>query len=476
MQTARRPRVTIKTALVAGFGLTLGLWTFTGYHVIREMRHAHEQAAHISERFQHAQELLTSVRMDVLQASVLVSDALLGTGRAAVIERLGIADVYAGIDATLDAYVPVSASEDERERVAWMRTQIHDFRDASLEVLAPSPELSTGETRLVLRRLMPKRESIIRLTDEIQSLNRTAFVDAQRAAAAMSGGAQTQIWSVFGTALLTSLAIAWGAARHAVRLEHRLTEQRAREERIATDLQRLSARLVAAQEDEQRRIARELHDEVGQALSTVSVELSVARRRLDRIGSDSTLLSDAQASAESALRSVRDLSHLLHPTALDDLGLVAALDSHVAEFRRRHRIDVDFRATGLDRRQPAEVERAVYRIVQEALTNMARHAHATGGEVRLESADGRLTVTVDDNGIGFDSGDVERPGGRQGLGLLGMRERAAQLRGSITVGPSPDGGTRVRAEFPVAARRPPARADAAPERPIQHDLTEVTHG
>ena len=104
MQTARRPRVTIKTALVAGFGLTLGLWTFTGYHVIREMRHAHEQAAHISERFQHAQELLTSVRMDVLQASVFVRDALLGTGRAAVIERLGIADVYARIDATLDAY------------------------------------------------------------------------------------------------------------------------------------------------------------------------------------------------------------------------------------------------------------------------------------------------------------------------------------------------------------------------------------
>jgi len=149
---------------------------------------------------------------------------------------------------------------------------------------------------------------------------------------------------------------------------------------------------------------------VGQAFERVAVELSVARRRLERIGGSPTLLADAQSSADSRPASVRDLSHLLHPTVLDDLGLVAALESYVAEFRRRHRLAVEFRHDGLQLRQPAETERAVYRIVQEALTNMARHAHAPEGRVVLQAEGGMLRVVIEDDGTGFDAPDVERPG------------------------------------------------------------------
>jgi signal transduction histidine kinase len=225
-------------------------------------------------------------------------------------------------------------------------------------------------------------------------------------------------------------------------------EQHVREERITADLQRLSARLVQAREEEQRRIARELHDEVGQALSAVKVELAVAERRIEKMSGAHALLADAQSSADSALHSVRDLSHLLHPSALDDLGLVAALDSHISDFRRRYQIAVDFRHHGLDRRLQAETERAVYRIVQEALTNVARHAKATAGAVRLTTQAALLTVTIEDNGGGFDVDDVERPGKRRGLGLLSIRERVAGLNGSVRIDSTPGRGSRIEVALP----------------------------
>ena len=241
---------------------------------------------------------------------------------------------------------------------------------------------------------------------------------------------QRQVWTVFGFALAISLAIGWLAFQHSARLERRLTEQRAREEQIAIDLQRLSARQVHTQEEEQRRIARELHDEVGQMLSAVKMELAVAARKLDRTGGGTSLLCDAQSSVDIALRSVRDLSYLLHPSALDDLGLVAALESHLADCGRRHGIVVDFSHDGIDGRHGEETERALYRIVQEALTNIARHARARR-RVRLSGDAATCRVVIEDDGVGFDVADVERPGRRRGLGLLGIRERVSQLRGGV---------------------------------------------
>jgi two-component system, NarL family, sensor histidine kinase UhpB len=249
--------------------------------------------------------------------------------------------------------------------------------------------------------------------------------------------------------------IGWFVSRHAASLTSRLTEQHEREERIASDLQRLSARLIHAREEEQRRIARELHDDVGQALSAVKVQLAVAERRIERMGAAPALLADAQTSADTALHSVRDLSRLLHPSALDDLGLVAALESLVADFRRRHQIAIEFVHEGPDRRLHAETERAVYRIVQEALTNIARHSEATGGTVRLALDSETARVQIEDNGIGFDVADVERPGKRRGLGLLSIRERVTGLRGQVRIESAP-GGSRIEVELPAV---PPSRID-----------------
>jgi signal transduction histidine kinase len=438
------------------------LWLLVGYQVTTRLREAQRDAVAANARYTQAQELLSSVRAQVLLASVVVRDALLDSTQGGQADhRREIERLYQSIDASLTQYVPVLDSPAERERVDRLRREIREFRTASTDVLATDSTRWPTDARTLLRRFMPKREAAIRVSEEVQALNRESFIDQQRALAAMQASMQRQVWTVFGVALAISLAIAALASGHATRLEHRLTEQRAREARVSADLQRLSARQVQGQEEEQRRIARELHDEVGQALSAVKVELAVAARRMERQYGAHGVLADAQSSADRALRSVRDLTHLLHPSALEDLGLVAAVDSHVGDFRRRHQIDLGFFHEGLDRRQSAEIERALYRIVQETLTNIARHARATSGRVCLFGDADTIRVVIEDDGVGFDVADAERPGRRRGLGLLGIRERVAQLSGDVRIHSVRGGGTRIEIEVPRIDR--PLALDAAPD-------------
>jgi signal transduction histidine kinase len=446
-------RLTIRTVLLAGFGMMLSLWLFAGYQVTQRLQNAQRESVAVSARYQHAQELLASVRTQVLEASVLLRDALLEPGDVQNAHRSDIERAYTAIDSLLTQYVPFLDSAIEREQVARLRAEIADFRLASHEVLATDSSRWPAAARDQMRRFVLKRQAAVRVSDDVQALNRAAYIDQQRALTDMQAAMQRQVWTVFGIALVISLVIGWLAFRHAARLERKLTAQHEREERISSDLQRLSARLVQAREEEQRRIARELHDEVGQALSAVKVQLAVAERRIERMGAARALLADAQTSADSALHSVRDLSHLLHPSALDDLGLVAALESLVADFRRRHQVAVEFLHQGRDERLQAETERAIYRIVQEGLTNIARHAEASSGYVRLTMEESSVTVTIEDDGVGFDVADVERPGKRRGLGLLSVRERVTGLRGTVRIESAARNGSRIEVELPAVAPR-----------------------
>jgi len=445
--------LTIRAALLAGFGLMLGLWLVVGYHVTLRMRLAQRDAAAVSTRYLHAQDLLSAIRSQVLVSSVLVRDTLLDPKSAsAPAQRLEIERAHDAIENQLSRYVPFVGSPIERDRLASLRKEALGLRTASEDALATNHSLP--DARAALRRFLPQREAAIRVSEEVQALNRAAFVEQQEAVADRQASMQQQVLTVFGVALIMSLSIGWLAFRHAARLERRVTEQRVREERIGLDLQRLSAKLIDIQEDERRRIARELHDAVGQALSAVKVELLVAQKKLARTRWGQ-LLSDAQANADSAFRSVRDLSHLLHPAMLDDLGLVAAIDSYLIEFGKRHEIAVRFVHTRIQGRHPVEVERAAYRIVQEALANVARHASARRADVTLSADSDSLHVAIEDDGVGFDVADAEQPGRRRGLGLLSIRERAIQLGGTVRVTSRVAAGTRILVDLP--ARPQPTR-------------------
>lgn len=209
-------------------------------------------------------------------------------------------------------------------------------------------------------------------------------------------------------------------------------------------LRGLSRQLVDIQEQERRRIARELHDEIGQGLTVLKLALE---NKLGEQGDFSDpRMKDALATASDLVQGVRRIAFDLRPPMLDDLGLLSAL---VWLFDRCHAqagLVVNFKYSGLDTRLPQDIETAVFRISQEALTNVMRHGGALQAEVAVWVANGSIVLRIEDKGRGFDAADVRQSG--RGAGLLGMRERAAMLGGTLTIDTGIGMGTTITAELP----------------------------
>ncbi len=213
----------------------------------------------------------------------------------------------------------------------------------------------------------------------------------------------------------------------------------------------LLQRLIGAQEDERKRIARELHDEAGSALTSLLVGLRLLETEACVADGLSERIAELRETCAHTLEGLRRLSAELRPSALDRLGLVPALEQMAADHGRRWGTAVHFQAVGLDEIVlPAEVASSLYRIVQEALTNVARHAQARTVGVLLERRPDAVVLIVEDDGRGF---DPHAPAGDEGvhLGLLGIRERAALLGGRLTIESAPGQGTTLFVEIPCAA-------------------------
>jgi signal transduction histidine kinase len=220
----------------------------------------------------------------------------------------------------------------------------------------------------------------------------------------------------------------------------------------ARDLQRLSSQIIRAQEDERRTIARELHDEVGQVLTAIKMELATAERAIAGGSPAADVLLPARTIADGALQTIRDLSRLLHPTILDDLGLPAAVELYLKEFGTRNGLTVTFTHEGMGDRLGAETEAAAYRIVQEAITNVLKHARASACIVQLQRLPNTLLIMVEDNGVGFDPQEAGREGAPDGLGLISIRERVGHLRGTLRIESAPGRGTRLTAVLATPPR------------------------
>ncbi|MBN1399607.1 MAG: GAF domain-containing protein, partial [Anaerolineae bacterium] len=210
-------------------------------------------------------------------------------------------------------------------------------------------------------------------------------------------------------------------------------------------LQALSRRLVEVQEAERRYIARELHDQAAQVLISMKVRLSLLDRQVEQAVPARSTVNELRHALDSVLDDLNRLTTHLRPASLDHLGLDSALGQYVEGISRQHQISVAYEALGLSRRLAPDVETALYRIVQEALSNVVRHAHATRVDVLLERRGDRLIVLVEDNGVGFDALAAENS---RSLGLAGLRERAEMLGGTFVVESSPGAGTTVLVEVP----------------------------
>ena len=243
-------------------------------------------------------------------------------------------------------------------------------------------------------------------------------------------------------------------------LEHALSEveaaNRELESRVrdrTAQLQKLVGRVLTAQEDERRRVALELHDETAQALTALTMALdSVARGGARLPPEDAETLHEARQMAATTLAGVRRLIQALGPASLEHMGVAAALRSYADEFLGRFGGDLHVEVQGPRDRLPQHVELALYRIGQEALNNAVRHARAKHVRAALSRDSSRVTLTVADDGSGFDPLDASGTGSRaRGLGIAGMHERARAVGGEVTIESAPGRGTNVTVEIPIAS-------------------------
>jgi PAS domain S-box-containing protein len=229
-----------------------------------------------------------------------------------------------------------------------------------------------------------------------------------------------------------------------------ITEQKRTQDALrasAEQLTALSRRLVEVQEAERRKLSRELHDRVGQNLTALSINLDILRTSLkgNEFTEHRARLSDSAALLESTVDSIEDVMAELRPPMLDDYGLLPAMHWYAKDFSRRTGIEISVSGTDGLERPDAEMEITLFRIAQEALTNVAKHAHATRAQIELDETGGRCRMTVRDDGVGIDGTGRERPG----LGMVTMRERAQAVGGDFEVRNAPGGGAYITVEIPA---------------------------
>jgi signal transduction histidine kinase len=340
-----------------------------------------------------------------------------------------------------------SAPRGEQEAVQSLKEHAASYW-SSLEPLLNRnrSETRTEGEQLFRSAIRPKRDEVVQFVRQASALDERTLDSAEERIQLLQARFERRVSTISLLALVLGGILATVVVRHVKHLgaasESRLREVlRARE-----DLKLLSDRLLTIQEEERRSLSRELHDDLGQAMSAMLIELGKAESaplgesRRDELASVRRL-------AEENVAKVRNMALLLRPAMLDELGLVPALRWHAREVGRRTGLKVNVLADEADDDLPEPIRTCIYRVVQEAVNNCVKHARASEVRVVMQRDGEGLSVSVQDDGVGFD------PGQNKGLGLLGMTERVSAAGGRFHVDSQPDLGTVVSTYFSLARDR-----------------------
>jgi signal transduction histidine kinase len=269
-----------------------------------------------------------------------------------------------------------------------------------------------------------------------------------------------QAVSILAFLLGSSVLVAMGGARRRREevllaaqgeLEKAVKQRTVELDRTNQNLRELSARLLQLQDDERRRIARELHDSVGQMLAALGMNLAAVGTDIERLTRTASTVNDSAALVQELSKEVRTISHLLHPPLLDEAGLASALRWYIEGFAQRSKIEVDLEFPADFGRLSRESETAIFRTVQECLTNIHRHSESPTARICIAASDGDVRIEVEDRGKGIPSEKQFEMAstGTPGVGIRGMRERLRQLGGSLDIH-SNGKGTLIVARLPAA--------------------------
>jgi len=456
-----------RIALAVGFGGLLSIMALAGIDALRVLQQFRRSDDQIRRRYLAENHVLNDIRSDVYVSGTHVRDYLLEpeTQRADAY-RISLEEVRKHMQSALDSYGRQLAPAEVQHYTA-LRAELADY----WEILAPIFEWDAAERRrsgyyFLRDQVFPRRQNMLMLAGRIDNLNEQQLDAGNRQVVSLLVSFQTRLLLTLTSALALGLGLALFTTRKIFQLEDLARLQYLEMAEARTRLKELSARLVQAQEEERRSLSRELHDEVGQALSAVLVELrnlstGLAVRREEQ---SRRQVETIKGLVEGTVRVVRNMALLLRPSMLDDLGLIPALKWQAREASKSTSMDVTVEvavAAELDSDElPDEYKTCIYRVVQEALHNCARHSQAATVRIRVKQERDRLLLTIQDDGRGFDAAHTK------GLGLLGMQERVARLRGACNVYSHPGSGTTLSLELPFTGKNRSVRVHETDSHPV----------
>lgn len=434
---------TNRATLLLGFGGLLILLLISATDAIRALSQAQTRNEQIRQEFLARNRRLERIRSELYLSGTYIRDYLLDPDQARAEEhRFNLSDLRREIETELAAYRALVRPREAAE-VSALAREIRAYWQTLDPVFAWNTEQRRQNGYTFLReQVFPRRTTMLGIADRIATLNETELNEGGQALSDMFAGVRTRVMIGLTIILLLGSVHAVITARHILRLERATSEHLEQVTEARQELRNLSNRLVAAQEEERKAISRDLHDAVGQGLSAVLLELQNHKNHLQspelRAEVDMVL-----RRVESTVAVVRNMMLLLRPSMLDDLGLIPALEWLARETSRQTGMLVEVSSGGVSEELPDQQRTAVFRIVQEALHNVGRHAGARSVNIAVREEDTSVTVVVEDDGKGF------RPDRQKGLGLLGMQERVEGLAGHLRVTSRPGSGTRIEITLPV---------------------------
>lgn len=434
-----------RVAVLAGFGGLLAIITLAGIDSWRVMQEIRRNEAQIRQEFLSRNHLLNSIRSDVYLSGTYVRDYLLDPeSDRAESYRDTLQQVRKEMDVALESYGNKLDAQ-ESKHYTDLKIKLAGYWDILDPVLQMNARERQSKGYVFLRdEVFPRRKAMLDIANRIDDINEQQLNAGNERDAALLSSFQNRLAVTLLVTVLLGIGMAAFSTTRILKLESRAHMQYGEVSEARKQLENLSARLVQAQETERRSLARELHDEVGQALSAVLVELRNLSGGL-AVQSEEQLsrhVETIKGLVENTVRTVRNMSLLLRPSMLDDLGLIPALRWQAREVSRQTSMDVTVSTDLVSDDLPDEYKTCIYRVVQEALHNSSRHSHATAVRIQVRQELRQLSLSIRDNGRGF---DVKQS---KGMGLLGIEERVAHLGGRCTIQSEPGSGTAIDIDLP----------------------------
>lgn len=432
-----------------GFGGLLLLMGVLGGSAITFLSRIDRRHEAIRLEFVARTRLIESLRSNIYLSGTHIRDLLVESGAAGGLEK---ETAYLSAKTRAQDAAARYRLELDPQEVAPFRTLEQGigsyFQTLDQALKWPSAERRKRADAFTQAQVLPMRTTTIALLDHVEQLNRRWLEENSRAT--------SELLTLFRKRLLwmVALILGLGSLVAGASLWRMLQLEKESEARFAEitnakqELSNLSARVLESQENERRRIARELHDEIGQSLWAMGLEIDNLCAAV-KSSDDELALRRLEAMRETSnniVRVVRGMSLMLRPSMLDDLGLVPALEWLAREVSRTSGLHVEVTEEQVPDLLPEEYKTCVFRVAQEALRNTCRHADAKNTRILVQACNGELLLSVQDDGCGFD------PQKQKGLGLLGMEERAGHLGGTCAADSQPGCGTIVKLQLPLTQR------------------------